>query len=285
ELASREPVAEAFTTDDIRDLQVWSNLAWCDPAWVDGDAGLTALKVKDRDFSEDDKDILFDAQLEMVRSVIPKYREMAEMGQIELTTSPYYHPILPLICHVDSARTASPGIQLPHRHFSHREDAEQQIALGLATFERLLGHRPGGMWPSEMAVGESVAGLAVGAALEWMISDEDVLSRSLDGGLSRDGEGRISSPELLYEPYRIEREGREISMVFRDKVLSNLIGFDYYRMSAQDAVRDFMGRLRRIQEAQGDRDFLVTVALDGENAWEFYPRDGHDFLNALYTEL
>jgi len=285
ELASREPVAEAFTTDDIRDLQVWSNLAWCDPAWVDRDTGLTALKVKDHDFSEADKDVLFDAQMQMLRSVIPKYRELADKGQIELTTSPYYHPILPLICHVDSARTASPGIQLPHRHFSHREDAEQQIALGLATFERLLGHRPGGLWPSEMAVGESVAGLAVGAALEWMISDEDVLSRSLDGGLSRDGEGRISAPELLYEPYRIEREGREISMVFRDKVLSNLIGFDYYRMSAQDAVRDFMGRLRRIQEAQGDRDFLVTVALDGENAWEFYPRDGHDFLNALYTEL
>src|SRR5438270_263646 len=160
ELASREPVAEAFTTDDIRDLQVWSNLAWCDPAWVDRDTGLTALKVKDHDFSEADKDVLFDAQMQMLRSVIPKYRELADKGQIELTTSPYYHPILPLICHVDSARTASPGIQLPHRHFSHREAADQQIALG-----------------------------------------------------------------------------------------------------------------------------LVTVALDGENACEFYPRDGHDFLNALYTEL
>src|SRR5205807_1743043 len=143
----------------------------------------------DRNFSEADKDVLFDAQLQMVRSVIPKYRELAEKGQVELTTSPYYHPILPLICHVDSARTASPGIQLPHRHFSHREDAEQQIALGMATFERLLGRRPRGLWPSEMAVGESVAGLAVQAGLEWMISDEDVLARSLEGGLARDGEG------------------------------------------------------------------------------------------------
>ena len=285
ELAGRPPDAEAFTSDDIRDLQVWSNLAWCDPAWVDRDSRLSALKTKDRDFTEADKAILFDAQLEMVRSVIPKYREMAETGQIELTTSPYYHPILPLICHVDSARTASPGIQLPHRHFSHREDAEQQIAFGMATFERLLGRRPAGLWPSEMAVGEAVAALAVQAGLEWMISDEDVLARSLEGGLGRDGEGRIMAPEALYEPYRIEREGREVAMVFRDRVLSNLVGFDYYRMSAQDAVSDFMGRLRRIQEQQGDRDFLVTVALDGENAWEFYPRDGHDFLNALYTEL
>ena len=285
ELAARAPEADAFTTEDIRDLQVWSNLAWCDPAWVDRDSRLSALKAKDREFTEADKGILFAAQLEMLRSVIPKYREMAESGQIELTTSPYYHPILPLICHVDSAGTASPGIQLPHRHFSHREDAEQQIALGLATFERLLGRRPVGMWPSEMAVGESVASLAVQAGLEWIISDEDVLARSLDGGLPRDGEGRVMSPEVLYQPYRIEREGREVAMVFRDKVLSNLVGFDYYRMSAQDAVRDFMGRLRRIQEQQGEHEFLVTVALDGENAWEFYPRDGHDFLNALYTEL
>src|SRR6202011_5883787 len=222
---------------------------------------------------------------EMVRSVIAKYRAMAESDQIELTTSPYYHPILPLICHVDSARTASPGIQLPHRHFSHREDAEQQIALGLATFERLLGRRPAGLWPSEMAVGEAVAALAVQAGLDWMISDEDVLARSLEGALGRDGEGRIMAPEALYEPYRIEREGREVAMVFRDRVLSNLVGFDYYRTSAQNAVSDFMSRLRRVQEQQGDRDFLVTVALDGENAWEFYPRDGHDFLNALYTEL
>jgi starch synthase len=285
ELAARRADADSFTTDEIRDIQVWSNLAWCDPAWVDRDSRLSALKAKDRDYSEDDKAILFGAQLEMVRSVIPKYREMADSGQIELTTSPYYHPILPLICHVDSARTASPGIQLPHRHFSHREDAEQQIALGMTTFERLLGRRPTGMWPSEMAVGESVAALAVQAGLEWMISDEDVLARSIEGGLARDGEGRILAPEALYEPYRIEREGREVAMVFRDKVLSNLVGFDYYRMSAQNAVGDFMARLRRIQEQQGDRDFLVTVALDGENAWEFYPRDGHDFLNALYTEL
>jgi starch synthase len=285
ELAARPADAEAFTTEDIRDLQVWSNLAWCDPAWVDRDSRLSALKAMDRDYSEQDKAILFGAQLEMVRAVIPKYREMADSGQIELTTSPYYHPILPLICHVDAARTASPGIQLPHRHFSHREDAEQQIALGLSTFERLLGRRPAGMWPSEMAVGESVAALAVQAGLEWMISDEDVLARSLEGGLARDGEGRIMAPESLYEPYRIEREGREVAMVFRDKVLSNLVGFDYYRTSAQNAVGDFMARLRRIQEQQGDRDFLVTVALDGENAWEFYPRDGHDFLNALYTEL
>ena len=276
ELASR-PLDAQYTTADVRDLQVWFNLAWCDPVWVESDPRLAELKGKDRDFTEDDKSILFGAQLERIRSVIPKYRELAERGQAELTFSPYYHPILPLICHVDSARSANPQIQLPERHFSHREDAERQIELGMGLFERMLGRQPKGMWPSEMAVGEAVIGLAEKAKLDWMISDEEVLARSLEGHFNRD--------EHLYQPKRVAREGGTVSMVFRDSQLSNVIGFDYQRMSSTDAARDLVGRLRRIRDVQGDRDFLAVIALDGENAWEFYPRDGHDFLNALYTEL
>lgn len=277
ELASRQPDAP-FTSSDVRDLQVWFNLAWCDPVWVEQDPRLAELKRRDRDYTEGDKAILFQAQLERIRSVIPKYRELADRGQVELTFSPYYHPILPLICHVDSARSANPHIQLPERHFSHREDAERQIELGQGLFERMLGRRPKAMWPSEMAVGESVIGLAEKAKLDWMISDEEVLARSLDGHFNRD--------EHLYQPMRVSREGGgTVSMVFRDSQLSNVIGFDYQRMSSIDAARDLMGRLRRIRDVQGERDFLAVIALDGENAWEFYPRDGHDFLNALYTEL
>ena len=276
ELASRSLDAQ-FATADMRDLQVWFNLAWCDPVWMENDPRLAELKRKDRDFTEEDKSILFAAQLERIRSVVPKYRELAERGQAELTFSPYYHPILPLICHVDSARSANPQIQLPERHFSHREDAERQIELGMGLFERMLGQRPKGMWPSEMAVGESVIGLAEKAKLDWMISDEEVLARSLEGQFNRD--------DHLYQPKRVAREGGEVSMVFRDSQLSNVIGFDYQRMPSINAARDLIARLRRIQDVQGDRDYLAVIALDGENAWEFYPRDGHDFLNALYTEL
>ncbi|HVS47540.1 MAG TPA: glycogen/starch synthase [Candidatus Dormibacteraeota bacterium] len=276
ELASR-PVDAQFTTADIRDLQVWFNLAWCDPVWVESDPILAELKRKDRDFSEGDKQPLFTAQLDMMAKVIPKYRQLADRGQAELTFSPYYHPILPLIIHVDSARSANPQIQLPEHHFSHREDAERQIELGLGLFERLLGRRPKGMWPSELAVGESVIGLATGARLDWMISDEEVLARSMDSHYSRD--------DHLYSPMRVGRDGPTVAMVFRDSQISNAIGFDYQRMSSTDAARSLVGRLKRIGEQQGDRELLVTIALDGENAWEFYPRDGHDFLNALYTEL
>jgi len=285
ELASR-PEDDTFLEQDIRDLQVWSNLAWVDPGWVDRDAGLSQLKAKDRDFTEKDKVILFQAQLQIVGKVIPKYAELAHRGQAELTFSPYYHPILPLLVDLESARAAIPQIRLPNRRFAHREDAERQLEMGMSSFERLMGVHPRGMWPSEMAVGDSVASLAIQAGVEWFISDDDVLARSLEIGLTRDGEGRLHQPEILYSPYAMERDGGKVSMVFRDAQLSNLIGFDYHRMPTLDAVADFLRRLRRIREQQGeDRDFLVTVALDGENAWDFYAREGNDFLDALYTEL
>src|SRR5712664_2408999 len=206
ELASRSAEAQ-FTTQDMRDLQVWFNLAWCDPAWAESDPRLAELKRKDRDFTESDKEPLFEAQMEMMQKVIPKYRELADRGQAELTFSPYYHPILPLLVHLDSARTANPQLPLPERHFSHKEDAERQIELGQGLFERLVGRKPTGMWPSEMAVGESVVGMAVKAGIEWMISDAEVLARSIEGHLS---------PERLYQPHHVDREGQSVAMVFRD---------------------------------------------------------------------
>src|ERR1700682_5499762 len=200
ELASR-PIDAQFTMQDIRDLQVWFNLAWCDPVWMESDPRLAELKRKDRDFSEADKQPLFTAQLDMMAKVIPKYRELADRDQAELTFSPYYPPILPLLIQGDSARIANPQLQLPEHHFSHREDAESQISLGLALFERLLGRRPQGMWPSEMAVGESVIGLATGAKLDWMISDEEVLARSVESQYSRGAHP--------YNPQRARGGGRE----------------------------------------------------------------------------
>ena len=284
ELAGRDP-RSLFTVEDLRDLQVWFNLAWCDPVWVDSDRRLAALKVKDRGFTERDKQVLFEVQLEQVRRVIPKYRELAARGQAELTFSPYYHPILPLLADLRNARIANPGLALPELPFAHPEDADEQIRLGLAAFEELLGVQPAGMWPPEMAVGESIIGPVAEAGVDWIISDEGVLGRSLDAHLARDGEGRPDQPEVLYQPWNVEAGGRRVAIVFRDALLSNLIGFDYHRMPPADAARDFMTRLHRVREQQGDREFLVTVALDGENAWDFYLRDGHDFLNALYTEL
>ncbi|HVB76713.1 MAG TPA: glycogen/starch synthase [Candidatus Nitrosotalea sp.] len=284
ELATR-PADSEFSEQDLRDLQLLSNLVWFDPDLVDRDPRLSELRTKERDYSEADKDLLFKVQLEFVGEVIPRFSELARQGFCELTFSPYHHPILPLLCHVDSARTAIPAISLPQRHFSHREDAEAQIQAGRERFEADLKVHPRGMWPPEMAVGESVAALAVQAGVEWMISDDEVLARSLDIHLERDDLGDVVQPEILYRPWTMERAGGSVSLVFRDSLLSNRIGFDYHRMPAVDAVNDFMDRLRRIQERQAEDDALVVVALDGENAWDFYSREGRDFLELLYERL
>src|SRR2546428_12232433 len=136
-----------------------------------------------------------------------------------------------------------------------------------------------------MAVGESLVPLATRAGIDWMISDEEVLSRSLDTHFYRDNEGRVNAPDQLYRPFRVEREQQSLAMVFRDSTISNSIGFDYQRMSSVEGARNLVGRLKRIRDQQGDKDYLAVIALDGEHAWEFYPRDGHDVLNALFTEL
>jgi starch synthase len=284
ELASRRE-DDPFSDGDMRDLQVWFNLAWCDPAVVDQDPGLSELKARDRSFSEADKETVISAHLDMLGRLIPSYAALAARGQAELTFSPYYHPILPLLADAAIAREALPDLPLPSRSFAHPADAERQIELGLGSFERLFGKRPLGMWPPELAVSQSTADLASAFGLEWLISDEEVLARSLGTWFERDHEGRPSQAELLYTPARVEGPRGEIAAVFRDSVLSNLIGFEYHRLPALEATGDFLRRLRRIAEGGGDREQLVVVALDGENAWDFYSREGRDFLEALYGEL
>ena len=285
ELASRGST-EAFTVDDLRDLQVWYNLAWCDPVWVDHDPALSALKAKDRHFSERDKQVLFEAQMRAVGELVSSYSELARRGQAELTYSPAYHPVLPLLCDLETARQASPEIELPPTGFRHPEDGAAQLRIGRSEFERLTGVRPRGVWPPELAVAEEIVPLAVQAGVDWFLADEETLGRSLDFPLERGGDGRPTRPELLYQPWQLERASGTVSAVFRDNILSNRLGFEYQRMPAREAVRDFMSSLRGIREQQGEeRDFLVVVALDGENAWDYYPREGHDFLDLLYEEL
>ncbi len=280
-------LARLFTDADVRDLQLWFNLSWIDPEAIQGDSVLRALVRKGRDFSEDDKEPVLVKQFELMAHVLPQYHEVERRGQAELITSPYYHPILPLICNVAAARMATPHLTLPRRPFSHPEDADEQVRLAVDAHQRLFSRRPVGLWPPEAAVGEAVIGLVARHGLRWMISDESVLSRSLETAIHRDGEGRVMRPDLLYTPYRVERQGHAIDLVFRDAKLSNLISFEYQNYSAEQAASDLIARLHAIRERQepASSPLLVTIALDGENCWDFYEDNGNPFLNSLYTRL
>ena len=175
---------ELFSIDELRDLQVWFNLAWFDPTLLEAEP-LRPWCERGRDYREEDKQVLAQVQSDILARVIPAYRDAAGRGQIELSTSPYFHPILPLLANSDSARVGAGDTVLPHRRFAHPEDAWEQVERGVAKHEQVFGSRPRGMWCSEQAVGEDVLPLLMRAGIEWTISDQTVLSRSLAGSAAR----------------------------------------------------------------------------------------------------
>ena len=273
-----------FSVRDLRDLQVWGNLIWFHPTVIEKDATLRGLVKKGRSFSEEDKGFVMLRQLQIMADVAPLHRRLAEEGRLELTTSPFYHPILPLLCDPASARVARPGLDLPAPMTAAPEDAAGQVRRAVEAHERAFGTRPRGMWPSEGAVSDAAAAIFAEAGIDWIATDEDILARSLDTSFSRDRAGVVGRPETLYTPYRLRRGERDLHVVFRDHVLSDLIGFGYHLQEPRAAADDMVGRLNRIAERAPDGS-LVLIALDGENCWENYPNQGVDFLRELYRRL
>ncbi|MBF0506417.1 MAG: glycoside hydrolase [Nitrospirae bacterium] len=271
-----------FDDRDIRDLQVLFNLAWIDPMFRnDNDPFLHGLAEKGKDFTDEDKKLLIERQMAILKQIIPEYKKMSDSSQVELSVTPFYHPILPLLWDTNSARIGMPNVTLPKKRFSHPEDAVRQIEMALEYFEQLFGKRPAGMWPSEGSVSEDVVRAIGNSGIKWIATDEEVLARSLGKPL-RSPEGNLVDAATLYRIHQFSG----VSMMFRDHKLSDLIGFSYSGWKAEKAVEDFMGKLAGIRNMlPGDRDYIVPVILDGENAWEYFANDGHDFLAGLYRAL
>lgn len=275
-------ISAYFTPQEYLDLQVWFNLAWMDPMWQEKDSLILLLYKKSRNFTEEDKLKLVEKQKEICRLTIEKHKELWHKGQIEISTTPFYHPILPLLCDTDIAQTAMPGSLKPRIHFQHSEDARHQVSKALEFMENVFGKRPVGMWPSEGSVSEEVAAILSECGLKWAATDEGIVFQSLRR------QGMEGPRTQLYQPYWIETQGKErLQMVFRDHALSDAIGFIYARMDPKKAVEDFIGHIVKIAEAvpSSGTPPLVSVILDGENCWESYPKDGQEFLKLLYRSL
>ena len=201
---------------------------------------------------------------------------------IELTTSPYHHPILPLLIDTYSAREAVPDLPLPHARFARPEDARAQLEMGISCFERHFGFRPGGMWPPEGSISTAALALMAEAGVAWTASDEEVLLRSLGQSTHLFGEG--DKARTVFRPWRLAH-GASPVLFFRDRTLSDRIGFSYATWDPVLAADDFVARLQRIRTAAAGEDLVVPVILDGENAWETYPENGALFLRALARSL
>jgi alpha-amylase/alpha-mannosidase (GH57 family) len=275
-----------FTSRDWRDIQVLSQLAWMDEVWLEKDDEVSRLAGKGKDFTEGDKTTLKRKQLEFLTLVLPAYREAAQRGQIEISTTPFYHPILPLVCDSDIARVANPGTPLPRRAFRQPDDAREQLRRAREYHERVFGSKPVGLWPSEGSVSDQTLTLAMEEGFEWFGTDEGVLGRTLNIGFFRDTSGLPANADRLYKPYAVQIAGKSISGLFRDHHLSDLIGFVYSRMDSKAAAVDLHGRLRFLAERVGGQQPLtVCLFLDGENAWEYYAGNGREFLRTFYKRI
>jgi alpha-amylase/alpha-mannosidase (GH57 family) len=272
--------AAAFSTDDFRDLQVWHKLVWIDPIYAELDPRVRALYAKAHDFSEQDKHTLRAVELEILGRVASEYRAAAERGQIEISTSPFYHPILPLLCDASVYLKTNPSWLPPEQPFVYPQDAAEQLRRAVALHQRLFGRTPTGLWPSEGSVSDAMVPLVAETGFTWMATDEEILARSLSRTFARDAD--------LYRAYRVG-DGDDVACAFRDHLLSDLVGFTYSSWDAEAAADDFVNRIastgERYRSHRGGEEATVFVVLDGENAWEHYEGQGRPFLRALYSRL
>ncbi len=287
--ASDEQIAtaiETWTAQDFLDLQVLFNLAWTDPDYL-AEEPLAALLAKGSGYTEEDKQTVLDVHADLISQVIPTHKKLQKSGQIEVTFTPYAHPILPLLIDTNLAQVAVPDIDLPTR-FTHGEDAVQQLERGVALYEDNFGQAPRGMWPAEGSVAQLMVGMTSRAGVEWMVTDEAVLANSLGINFTRLAENVPMNATTLYKPFTVGKGDDTVTIFFRDTALSNKVSFDYSQIPAAQAVSDFMSRIRAIRDAVKEQEggpYVLTVILDGENAWEWYDNDGKEFLNGIYTEL
>ncbi|MDH3306840.1 MAG: glycoside hydrolase [Acidimicrobiia bacterium] len=285
ELADQRAAGTPFTDADITDLQVLFNLGWTDPDFlaVEPLAGL----VTKASFEEADKSIVLAEHERIIGQVIAIHRQLWDAGQIEVTTTPLAHPILPLLMDASLASVGDSTALLPTRLFNEIPDAVEQVRRGLDEAERLLGRRPVGMWPGEGAVAQIAMPLMAREGVEWIATGEDVLAPSLGiGTFTRNAEGLVEEASDLYQPWAAQNDRNpDLPIFFRDRVLSDQIGFQYSGMNGEEAANDLLGRLEAIKDSLAGTDGpkVVSIIVDGENAWENYPNDGKDFLRSFYA--
>ncbi|WP_447601940.1 glycoside hydrolase family 57 protein [Nitrospira sp. Nam80] len=274
-----DKLARQFSSQELLDLQVWHNLAWFGFGALSRYPRLAALRQKNRHFTEDEKREVLDLQRATVQEIIPMYRRLAERDQIELTTTPFFHPILPLLIDTEFTRRARPDLPLPAR-FRAPADAEAQITRAVAYHTKTFGRPPDGLWPAEGSVCAEMIPLLRKAGVRWCATDEGILARSFH--LS----GRHwNRSQDLYRPYVVEYGDQAITMVFRDRELSDNFGFVYHKTTPDSAADDVLRRVRSIAMEIGGDQAILPIILDGENPWEHYHDGGERFLSLLYRAL
>jgi alpha-amylase/alpha-mannosidase (GH57 family) len=273
-------IAGSFNDQEYRDLQVWFNLTWFGYAGERLHPEIAELKRKGRDFTEADKRVLFERQHDVLKNLLGLYKALSDRGQIEISTTPFYHPIMPLVHNTEFARRCMPQRQLPPT-FSHPEDVRAHLTLARDYHTKLFGAPPHGVWPSEGSVCPELIPILQELGYQWFATDEEILWRSL-ATLHPD---QPTPREYLFQGFRAQFGDASVCIAFRDRTISDFIGFTAARNEPWRAAEFTAGQIEQIARSTQGPDPLCTVILDGENAWEHFPDGGETFLRELYHRL
>ena len=268
-----------FTDQEYSDLIALFNLAWSDPIYKNKYPELKKLFKKGKNYTIKDRIKIIDIQRDIIRQIIPAYKECLKKGKIEITTSPYYHPILPILLDSNGIKKSATNDFPLDLHMEN--DAKDQTKTALDRIEEIFGVRPKGIWPSEHCISPKVMDMLKELGVSWTISDEGILSKSINFEFARDFRGHMEDPYHLFKTY--DYNGTNI--IFRESLIPNLISFEYPNHTPQGAANDLYDRIKVAQSkllSSPDDNHLLTIAMDGENCWERYSADGSLFLNTLY---
>ena len=281
-----------YGASEYTDLATLFNLTWFHPLFREEDPELSRLWRKGSGYTEREKHYVLDHQIEVMGRVFDEYRKLSGEDGGELSSSPMYHPILPLLIDNRSALDALPGAALPGLPFSWPADARIQLERGRGVFHDLFGADPAGLWPSEGSISPAALEMACATGFRWTATDEILLARAFGKAVRRDPEGIPIEPDWFYRPYAAVTKSGSIPVFFRDHRLSDLIGFEYSRWDAHDAANNFVHNIKGIynrlstgKAAASGNEYIIPVILDGENAWEYYHDSGVAFLNVLFSKL
>ena len=277
-----------FDNRELSDLMALFNLVWIDPIHFNRYPRLQELWNKQYNYTLEDRVEIIEIQRQIMREIIPTYRKFIAEGRIELSTSPYYHPVLPILADIKNATKSVMTTEGLPSSLGMLEDARLQIKKALDRVEEILGARPKGIWPPELCIGAKTLDLLAKEGVSWTVSDEGILSDSINFDFIRDFKGNLSDPYHLLKVYEYQTKTNPINIIFRDRSIPNLINFEYAGIDSKMAASDLYDKIKVMQNkllVSPDEEHLLTIALDGENCWENYQNDGNDFLNNFYTLL
>ena len=275
-----------FSPQEISDLMALFNLVWIDPVHDERYPRIKELWAKQYNYTLEDRIEIINIHRQIIKEIIPTYKKYIDEGRIELTTSAYYHSILPILIDLKASTKNTFTTEGLPPTLGMLDDARKQVRLALDKVEEILGIRPKGFWPPELCLGPKTLNLLAKEGIEWTISDEGILSDSINFDFIRDFKGNLNDPYHLTKVYEYQTKTNPINVIFRDRSIPNLINFEYAGIDAKMAANDLFDKIKVVQNkllVSPDQTHLLTIALDGENCWENYQNDGNDFLANIYS--